>query len=501
MRIWAHTVAMEIALTKTPRLALLALLASTALATWPAHALSTSATPEGAQRLMESLQAYFGKPAAGEKSALTVTPSGSEYKLSLDTNNLFKPMAALGFAVETAPWELSVADNGDGTWHLLSTAYPSVDMKSPGGVEQHIRITDSRIDAVFNPQLGYVTSGTFAIGKMTADATGPGMVQTSSYGPLNYTMTGKAKGASAADVAMDGTLAAYALDMTITDKGAKAAAPTHVAVKAGAMKISAGIQEMHARALLDLWAFVVAHPGKEALAASQADFKALLRTAMPGFASVTEHVDIADLAVETAAGSFGGKDIGLGFDMSGAVSNSHYNIALKASSLKLPAKMLPAWYGSFLPSAFDMSTQITGMDFGAAAKEAIEDFSLNGDKPVSDADAAKITQALLPSGMVKITLAPSHIVSAALDIHADGVMEAGPAGASGKATISATGIDKALDELKSAMGSDKSAAQGFGALSLAKGLGKPGANGALVWVVEMTPDRKVLINGAPFGGK
>ena len=492
---------MEIFVTLRPTLAVFALLASTALVTPPAWALAPAATPEGAQKLMETLQTYFGKPANGEPTSLSVTPSGNEYKVTLDPSRLMKPMESLGIKIDMKPYELSVADQGDGTWWFSSSGIPGFSMKGPNGVDQQVRITNAKSEGVFDAALGIMRSGTYSVEQVAAIATTPQGTQNSSYGPLNYTMTGTARGSNAADMVMKGTLGEYSMDMNVLTTPGKPGPGTHIAIKLSKADIDAKISELHGRDALDLWAFFVAHPSKPAMAEAQADLKALLRKLLPVMQGLTETVTFKELSVDTPIGMTGAKDVGFGVDISGAVPNAHYNFSLKAASLVLPKAAVPAWAGGFVPTLVDFAPQISGMDFAAAAKEAVEDFTLNGDKIISDADAFKIVQAIAPSGSVKISLANTHIASALLDVHVDGEMNVGPAIQAGKASISATGVDAALEALKGAMGSDKNAAQAFGALSIAKGLGKPGAGGALVWAVEVTPDHKITVNGTAMGGK
>lgn len=489
-------------MTIRPRQALFALLASTMAAGTPALALAPSATPEGARQLVAAFQTYFGKYASTEMGIVTVTPEGSAYRVSIDPARLGKPLAGAGISLEAKPLELMLSEVGDGTWNVVSNGIPSFTLKGPDGFEQQTNYLNFKQEGVFDPALGMFRS---------LKSSGDGVAVTSHHKIMDQIQTGGPSASSlktipvgpkVGDVTAEGTISKYDVQINLpTGPGAKPGPAKQFSINLNSGTFNLGVKEFHSRDALDLLAFFVANPDKEAIAAKQADLKALLRNLVPGFASVTETVAFKDVSVTSAEGSFAGKNLGFAVDVSGGVPNSHYNIALKASDLAFPAKMLPEWSAGLVPTLIDTSIKVSGMDFGAAASEAIEDFSLATTPSISAADAGKILQKMLPAGYATLTLPPGHLATGLLDVKYDGIMTFGEAQMAGKFNISATGLDKAIEKLTAAMQKDPSAAQAFGALSIAKGLGKPGPEGTLVWVVEMTPERKVLVNGAPFGGK
>ena len=69
--------------------------------------------------------------------------------------------------------------------------------------------------------------------------------------------------------------------------------------------------------------------------------------------------------------------------------------------------------------------------------------------------------------------------------------------ASAAMTFHMRGFDKTMAAVK-ALGPDV-AGKAMPALALAKGLGKSESDGSLSWLVELTPDRSMMVNGIPFG--
>ena len=481
---------------------LLAVMAATALTGSPRFASAKDATPEGATSLTQVLETYFGKAAPGQPPSVKIVPNGPSYDVSFDSVVWLKALSGLGLTVESKPWQLRLDDQGDGTWHIVSGAFPETNLKGPNGLVQQMRATNWKMDAIFDTALAFLRRASYSADLVTSNLTSPGGNQASSYGPMTAALTASPNANGSINIVMNASLGNYVVDMTLPDPTIGRAGPlVHVGIKANQPVLDLKVDGFQSRDWLPMQAFLVAHPDTAAMAAGQADLKAALRKIVPLFQNLVETVSTKDLSFDTAAGNFSGRDIAFGLDTSGAVPNGHFKLSLKGSSLSLPKGRIPGWVSGFMPTLIDLAPEVTGLDLNAAAKELIEDFTLNSATFLSDGDYLKIAQAIMPAGSVKISFGQAHIASALLDVKIDGDMEAGPAKTAGKVNISATGLDAALDALKTAVSYDRNAAQAFGALTIAKGLGKPGNNGALIWAVELTPDRRFVVNGTPFGGK
>ena len=162
--------------------------------------------------------------------------------------------------------------------------------------------------------------------------------------------------------------------------------------------------------------------------------------------------------------------------------------------------MIPAWGAGFVPSLVDLAPRLTGLNFSAAAREAVQDFDLHKSSILTGADTTKIAFLLAPGGSFKVTLPKGRVTSALLDITLDGAMDVTVPKASGKLNVHAKGVDAAIDALKARMATDKSAAQAFGLLTVAKGLGKAEADGGMLWVVDLAQDGSTSVNGTPLAG-
>ena len=115
--------------------------------------------------------------------------------------------------------------------------------------------------------------------------------------------------------------------------------------------------------------------------------------------------------------------------------------------------------------------------------------------PLPTGFEATLLPALLPSGNVNITLNPTSISNDLYFVSAEGAMTAGPAAMpTGKATISAKGLDDVLKVIQAAP-PEAGVQSGVAIIIGAKGMAKAAADGTLTWEIESAGDAKVLVNG------
>lgn len=483
------------------RSAVLGLTAACALAT--AQALAADATPEGAAKLTESLQKYLGKPAAGETSGMAVTPKGADYQVTFDLQRAFKPLAALGLGLDASPVEFALTDLGDGTWHIVSSSFPQITMRMPPNQTMDLHFEGVKTDGIFDTKTAIFRNLTQRTDKVSSKVSGGGSTQIQTYGPNRLDYSAENTGADAANVTLKQVSQNFSqeVDFMAPDKDGKPSGPAmHVSAKASSFEVGASIGALRATKMMELWAFFVAHPSLQAIADSQADLKALLRDSGPVLEKFSENFGISDLGIVSPAGTLGLKSMAAAFDIDGIGSGGSVGLSLKGTGLTLPARMIPAWGAGFVPSLVDLAPRLTGLNFSAAAREAVQDFDLHKSSILTGADTTKIAFLLAPGGSFKVTLPKGRVTSALLDITLDGAMDVTVPKASGKLNVHAKGVDAAIDALKAGMATDKSAAQAFGLLTVAKGLGKAEADGGMLWVVDLAQDGSTSVNGTPLAG-
>ena len=483
------------------RSAVLGLTAACALAS--AQALAAEASPEGAAKLIESLQKYVGKPAPGETSGMVVTPKGNDYVVTFDLQRAFKPLSALGLGLDASPVEFALTDLGDGTWHIVNSNFPQMTLRMPPSQIMELHFEGVKTDGIFDTKTAIFRNLTQSSDKVGSKVSGGGTTQTQAYGPNRLDYSAQNTGADAANVTLKQVSRNFSQDADVMapDKDGKPSGPAvHVSAKASSFEVGASIGALRATKMMELWAFFVAHPSLLAITDSQADLKALLRDSGPLLEKFSESFGISDLSVVSPAGTLGLKAMGASLDVDGIGSGGSIGLSLKGTGLTLPAKMIPAWGAGFVPSLVDLAPRLTGLNFSAAAREAVQDFDLHKPAILNAADSTKIAFLLAPGGSFKVNLPPGRVTTPLLDIMLDGAMDVTVPKASGKLNVHAKGIDAAIEALKAGMATDKSAAQAFGMLTVAKGLGKAEAEGGMLWVVDLAQDGSTSVNGTLLAG-
>ena len=495
---------------------LVALASSVALA-----ALSAAATakdlppsPEGAAKLQAFFAAYVGKPAAGQPPAISVTAESADYAIALDLAAIAAPANALGFAFDPAKIVYKVIEQDDGAWRVENAGFPTLAAhihaeKNGAAVEgaETITIANAAGQAVIDPAIGFWRSVAFAADSMQIQAKFPGVDESIQSGAMKASGAGQAAADGAVSGAINQSLASLNLKFFVDPKAMKAAKggaddqaadsqPVTVTATADRAGGEVKFDGLKARALLDLWAFVVAHPTRADLAANEAAFKTLLTTVVASQPKIDETATLDKLAVQIPQGQVAIDSAKLGVSAAGGGSGA-FGEHFEASGLTLPPTLIPAAYSGFAPTAVTFGFRASGLDVAGAATEAIADLHLAGDgPPISGDDAAKARAKLISSAGIVIDIEPSHVVAPLIDLSFEGRIVYKGAKPTGAMTVRMKNFDKTMAALKT-LGPEveKKAAP---VLVMAKGLAKTDGD-SLLWVGEIGADGVMKVNGLPLG--
>ena len=485
-----------------------ALLATAALGALSAGASAGDlpATPEGAQKLGAFFATYAGKPAVGAPSSIVVTPESADYLVAVDIGALAAPLKAAGVSYDAAVVKFKVIEQDDGAWRVELNDFPTVAAHSKRGdlaFDSTIVMSGLKNVMVIDPAISWVRSGQASGDKLMLRARGPGVEETVDTGALQATMTSKASADGALSTSVEETIGAATMTMAVDPKAANPSAnadakPFNIAAQAGNAAVDIKMEGVRPRPLLDLWAFLVAHPTRPELAANEASLKTLLTAALASRLSLDENFGMQKLTVQTPRGpvAFDAAKVGIGGANAGSASRFEERFA--ASGLTLPPGLVPAAFHDLVPTSFDLGFKVSGFDLTAAGAEAIADMHLAGDAPpISQEDNAKVWAKLTGAGPVLIDVAPSHVVAPQLDIAFQGQVRYQGAKPSGSFTVHMRNFEKTQAALKG-LGpeAEKKMAP---VLAMAKGLAKTEGDGTLTWVGELGADGMMKVNGLPLG--
>lgn len=460
------------------------------------------ATQQEADRLRSVLERYVGRPAASEAPRLTVTPQGPDYRVTFDLQQMMRPLEPFGVSMDPASQTFVLTPNDSGTWHVAGDAMPPLTVRLK---DQTIILKTStyKYDATFDPKLGFFTGQTLTQDGATMDQEAPALVQHRRSGHSMITQKsvqtdGERESADYSYVVSDTTA-----DMTMRPpppKGAGEPAPPaipqmQVSYALPKASLDLHLDRLRSRSLLDLWAFFVAHPSRDALTAAQEDLRGLLRAALPMITGLKETGTAETLAVQTQVGEFKVGRLTSSFDVSDLAGAGKLAAAMSIDGLVLPNLSLPAWSVGLLPTAVDLRPTVTGLHVDEAARAAVEAFDLNKDGLTPD-QGRQIGKILIP-GNGTFTLATSRITAPLLDLtfEGEGVIGAAP---SGRLSVKGTGLDKAIAALQAEAGKDPSAGQVLAQFVAAKALGKPDPDGSILWVIEASGNGPISVNGVPM---
>jgi hypothetical protein len=507
---------MPILRTQIARRAALASCVALAASSASAFAKDLPPSPDSAQKLQAFFAAYIGKPAVGAPSAIAVTPESSDYAVSIDLGALAAPAKALGFSYDPAKIVYKVVEQDDGAWRVEFDGFPTIAVHihlDKGGQTidgtETIAMAGAKGLALIDPAIGFWRNASFQADSASIQAKFPGVDEDVQVGAMKVDGTSQAGADGAVSATMTQSLGNLSFKFDVDPKATKASkagadAPTAddsqpftVTAKADQMSADAKLEGLKTRPLLDLWAFLVAHPSRPELAANEAAFKSLLAAALANPVKFDESAAVEKIAAQIPQGQV--TIDSAKFGASGASGSAGaFGERFAADGLTLPPTLIPAPFRDFAPTSFAVGFRASGFDVASAASEAIADMHLAGDGPaIAPDDEAKIRAKLIGPDGIAIDIEPSHIVAPLLDIAFEGHVVYKGAKPTGTLTVHMRNFDKTQAGLKT-LGPDveKKVAP---ALAMAKGLAKTDGDGSLMWVGEIGADGVMKVNGLPLG--
>ena len=470
-------------------------------------AMAGPATPEEAARLTALFERYVGRPVPGQPGTVTVVPKGDAYVATFDLKRALAGLEGLGVTVDAAPSATTLQPLPDGTWKVFSTDSPPITLRA-GKQTITVSAATSTFDGIYDPELrGFRHTRQDQTGYDTKQVT-PTTVQDRRVDRLGFATDGAAARTGGLDVKgrydMAGMSADIAVDAAtaVPEGGGRnpalappSSAPTRFAYAVPTGTLAVGLDGLRTKDLLDLWAFLVAHPSRDSLAAAQDELKAMLRAGLPYVGNLREDASFRAPVVSTPVGPVSAGSVGFGLSAGGLTNHGTAELGLSFAELKVPPGQLPPWSAGLVPTALDLHVGLDGFNAAAAAAAAVDGFDLRQAVAFTPEQQAAAARVLWP-GDGSVTLKPSRITTGTLDLKMDGRATLG-AQPSGRLTIAGTGLDEEIAALQAQAARDPGAAQVLGPLVLAKNLAKPGPDGGLLWVIDLA-QTGVTVNGAPL---
>lgn len=466
----------------------------------PAAALAAPATPEEAARLTSLFETYVGRPAAGASPIVTVTPDGESYKAAFDLTRMAAPLHSFGIDVVVAsPYVATLTPRADGTWRVQREGLPQFGFTTRKGLTYSVQFLSKGSDAIFDPkieafahqenQLGgsktSVTSDTKAKqhseiiedGKQVIDAKGPGPQEVSSV------------------LRQEDKAIHYRSHIDSASKSPAGAPTGDTSLDVTSALTQASASNERVGSLLDLWAFLVAHPSRDQLAAEQPKLKSLALAMIPYVTAFTGRSEGQGVSVrfgQDTSVAIGTTGEAVAYDSSSTTEG--LSLSMKMTDLQVETSALPKWVVAALPHRIDLQLATSPLDVGKALRVLVDKADLSKDDPMPPDAMALAMTALAPNGGPTLAVKPSTLDNGTLTL---AILGAFSSTGKGKARIEAAGLDQQIAAVSAAGPQDPMASQAVQVLSLAKALAAPQPDGRLLWEIVLD-NNGLTINGRPL---
>lgn len=460
---------------------------------------AAEATPQGAADLTALLQTYLGRT----PGVVGVVADGDAYAVTLDAGPVLAMIpSGAGMTVTASPFRMRLTDNGDGTWGVVQDQALRLTASAPGRTDITVAADRAACTGVFDGALRAFVRNECEITALSVDQVTEdpilGRQVSTQYSERVVT---RSTGAAGVAGGVDGTFSYTETGGRSVIEGplAPGSAPVTLTVSYAGTRYEARTTGVRNAELLAALAWVVANPGPAATAARRDEIKRILGAGLPWFGEIDATGTIDSLNVGSPLGLFTAARVGFGGTVRGAVAEGLYKLAFNVEGLAVPPGLVPPFAEALVPGSVSLGVAASGYDAGAAAGVLLDLFDLAPGAEPSPGFDGRLLSALLPDGTVDITLTPGTVANAMYGLSFQGAMAAGPgAPPTGSGTVSATGLDAAIAALDSAPQAVKD--QVLPVLGFARGLARPGPDGALVWEIDATTPGSVLVNGLDLMG-
>jgi hypothetical protein len=439
----------------------------------------------GAEALTGSLKRYIGTTVF-DQGVVKISVQSDAYRVDVDFNkllSLFPTESAV--KLDVSPYSFSLKPRDDGAWDM------SGDMAPDGKVEFTVenqtqktewKIADDTFSGVYDPALAGFSTAT---GKF-------GMLSSVSSDPTSNSEVTIDSGSFELQSTRNPT---RGMVQTMRIASPEAGFELPVVIRTPELSYNSTATGLQAQSLLDLLAFAVANADEAKIKGAQSELKTRLRDALPLWQNLTGAYGLRELSVGTPLGIFSSANLSVTVEMDGVQKDGTIRYGIKLDDLVVPDGVLPRWSAPLLPEDIDLNFGGTGIDLERPATLAIDALDLNRDPPIPMEVSDAITAQFIAEPP-KFVIGRSTISNKETEISAEGEMTFAGGKPAASVTLEATGFDKAMEAIQAATARAPEAQQMYLVAVAAKGFAKSLPDGRLQWVVNMTADGAVTVNGA-----
>ncbi|MEZ5777292.1 MAG: hypothetical protein R3E44_02915 [Paracoccaceae bacterium] len=454
-------------------------------------AFAEPATPEGAARLTSVFETYLGST----PGVVTVSAEGESYLAVFDPAPFVAMGADAGVTGTVTPITLTLTDRGGGKWGVVQDEPLGLTLEVPNVLKLDVGADNWRWSGVFDEAIQSFESSELSMSGMRVEETVMDPAGTDME--IAYTidsLTSRSTAVAAAGGGVDAKIS-YRATGIVETVAAKPSPdmpmPINATFRIDTYDVDGDVKGMRTASVYTLVAWAVAHSSEAEVQANLGELSGLIGDSLPIFESISMTGDLTNVLVESPFGGGGVERARIEVELNGVVEDGYVREMIALKGLTLPEELMPGWVPALLPDEVSIDFAIKGFNLADPAQILLE--AMAKDQKPDDAMEARLLDALLPDGTVKMAFGPGGASSDVYAVDFNGTMEAAPDGEPhGKWMIGASGIDAVLEALNKAPDDVRQGA--VPAIMLMRGMAKPEGEDRFVWNIEVTPEGTVLVN-------
>lgn len=451
---------------------------------------------QGARNLRDDLGHFLPDSVLGS-GFLTVKPSGESYEIKYDFAKLIESIGNKDFVVSgLAPFSVFAAPMNGGLWKFTSDndLNFSVQGKMPDGKSTDLTysVTDAVFSGIFDPAISYLRSGEMTSGPIRmVSKTGTEELE-ASFAGMNYSLTSTAAAsAGATNFQGKGSFSRFYERVTTAET-------PPIQIRAESLDFDVGVEGVVAEKIRNLVSFgLELVKDEEPSQAEIAKLKELIRGAMPFFSSLSEKITFNRFVVASPIGDFEVGKLDYTLAMTEPSEATRIGFGIGVENISTPSGLIPELYAQLVPEVAEIQVGITDLNF-AHFVDTLMEIDLSDPGPVPEAESARLGEAFLPDGQIKIDFPKVVAKSSLYDVEASGEMSGYPDQKDRytlQTSIFARDVDKLIQYFQGAAKVDPQFNQVSFAVMMAKGMAKTEPDGRLRWDIKFEDGNSLTVNG------
>jgi hypothetical protein len=338
-------------------------------------ALAASATPEGAQAILQGYAAYFSQ-AIVDQGIVTAEPRGDGYLVTWNLQKALEAADAPKGAFRLDSFSYVLTPGAGEAWNVKADHFPPVAFDVPtdkgdlptdkGQASGSVAFGGFRLDDAYDPQADEFLRSTIGVDSLTGAFHVAEGAQISDFKFSQDALSVETRAKPSADGAgIDVALAQSfkSLTETISAPQPDGSPPAEMTYTIGGAVSGATLSGLRAKEFGDLWKYLVAHADQPG---PPPNLKALLQPILPLWREIRTDAKLDDLQFQMPLGTATMKSLGESIDLSGLTGSGFAELGVKLEDFEVSSTQLPGWVSSLSPASFDLSVRLTGEDWDKA---------------------------------------------------------------------------------------------------------------------------------------